>query len=442
MPRLTCSNPSYRRHRPSGQAVGTVDGRDVYLGPHGTKASRAEYDRIIGEWLANGRRSPTAPSIDLTVAEVAARFWTHAQAYYVRPDGTQTGEAEMFRLAMRPLVRLYGRHPARDFGPLSLEAVRIEMVRSDMARTYVNAQVRRVRMVFRCAVAKELVPPSVLHGLAAVAGLRAGRSGVRESEPVRPVADATVEQTLPHLSSTVAAMVRLQLLTGARPGEICGVRTADVDRTGDVWAITPADHKTAHHGHARTIHVGPQAQAVLLPFLNPAEPMAPVFNPAVTEAARRAAATADRVTPLSCGNRPGPNRAGTRRRPPGSKYGVCGRHRWGRLRPGPVQRGRHAVRLVRHGRPAGDQSGRDRERRGREHRGRRQRRPVVCGEANGDFAAAHHWFGTTAGTATVAVADVARPLRRSRRSRRRSPVPISRSRPRRSPTPGSARARS
>ena len=40
MPRLTRANPKYRKHRASGQAVVTLDGRDRYLGPHGTNASR------------------------------------------------------------------------------------------------------------------------------------------------------------------------------------------------------------------------------------------------------------------------------------------------------------------------------------------------------------------------------------------------------------------
>ena len=43
--------PSYRRHRPSGQAAVTLNGRDIYLGTWNTKASRAEYDRRVGEWL-------------------------------------------------------------------------------------------------------------------------------------------------------------------------------------------------------------------------------------------------------------------------------------------------------------------------------------------------------------------------------------------------------
>lgn len=49
MPRLTNSLPKYRKHRASGQAVVTIAGRDCYLGPHGTKASRLEYDPLINE---------------------------------------------------------------------------------------------------------------------------------------------------------------------------------------------------------------------------------------------------------------------------------------------------------------------------------------------------------------------------------------------------------
>jgi hypothetical protein len=52
MPRLTNSTPKYRKHKASGQAVVTIAGKDHYLGPYGTKASKAEYNRLIGEWMA------------------------------------------------------------------------------------------------------------------------------------------------------------------------------------------------------------------------------------------------------------------------------------------------------------------------------------------------------------------------------------------------------
>jgi len=51
MPKLVNSQPKYRRHRASGQAVVTLNGNDCYLGPHGTKASRIEYDRVVAEWM-------------------------------------------------------------------------------------------------------------------------------------------------------------------------------------------------------------------------------------------------------------------------------------------------------------------------------------------------------------------------------------------------------
>jgi hypothetical protein len=73
--------PKYRRHKPLGQAVVTLCGKDCYLGPHGSRASRAEYDRLIGEFLAAGRCLPK-PETDLTIAELAIRYLRFAKGYY------------------------------------------------------------------------------------------------------------------------------------------------------------------------------------------------------------------------------------------------------------------------------------------------------------------------------------------------------------------------
>ena len=55
---------------------------------------------------------------------------------------------------------------------------------------------------------------------------------------------------------------RVQLLSSARP-EICELRDELIDRSGPIWIYRPAKHKTLHHGHARSIVFGPQAQLVL-----------------------------------------------------------------------------------------------------------------------------------------------------------------------------------
>ncbi len=69
MPKPSTSRvPSYRRHKSTGQAVVTISGRDIYLGKWNSTASKAEYDRLIAEFLANGRRLQS--DADATVVEV------------------------------------------------------------------------------------------------------------------------------------------------------------------------------------------------------------------------------------------------------------------------------------------------------------------------------------------------------------------------------------
>ena len=82
-----------------------------------------------------------------------------------------------------------------------------------------------------------MVPPSTHHGLKAVVGLRRGRSEARESEPVRPAPEASVDAIRPYVSRQVWAMVELQRLTGMRPGEVRQMRTCDLDATAKVWAL-------------------------------------------------------------------------------------------------------------------------------------------------------------------------------------------------------------
>lgn len=59
MPKLTDNQvPAYRLHKQSGQAIVTLSGADILLGKHNSAASRVEYNRRIGEWLASERQRP------------------------------------------------------------------------------------------------------------------------------------------------------------------------------------------------------------------------------------------------------------------------------------------------------------------------------------------------------------------------------------------------
>jgi integrase len=228
---------------PTGLAVDSIGGRDVYLGKHDTPESRAEYDRLIAEWLATGRRRIMADSTsitDLSVNEMLEAYLHHADSFYVK-NGQPTTEPVNIRLAIRPLRQLYGLTLAREFGPLRLKTVRQAFIDSGLCRSEINKRVRHVLCAFKWAVGEEMVPPCVHHGLKAVPGLRRGRADVGESETVRPVPDALVDAIRPHVCRQVWAMAELRRLSGMRPGEVCSMRTIDVDASGRNWIYTPRD---------------------------------------------------------------------------------------------------------------------------------------------------------------------------------------------------------
>jgi integrase len=280
--------PSYRLHKPSGQAVVTLNGQDHYLGRFETQASRDAYNQLIVTWLSHGRSLPLQQqrATVVCVAQVCDVFLKWAKAEYRNAQGEPSREVANIELALRPLVHgNFAALPASQFGAKALIAFRDELIRSGLARKTINQRVGIVRRAFRHAVTEEIVPPGTLHALQAVHGLKRGRCNARESEGVKPVPPADIEAVLPRLPAPVAAMVRMQLLTGCRPGEVVAMRLADIDRTNDVWIYRPSAHKNAWRGHRREVHIGPQAQEILRQFIRPGCDELPLFSP--TEAERR-----------------------------------------------------------------------------------------------------------------------------------------------------------
>jgi len=363
--------PSYRLHKQSGQAVVTLSDaatrrrRDVLLGVYKTPASRAEYARVIAEWEANDRRLPAAADApaDLTVNELVLAFLDYADAHYP-PEGR---EARQFKLSLRPLRKLYGHAPAASFGPRALKAVRqamldarrfrvrfedgrewwaaeeqvraagdgrearrkkewkpVEVLAEDKAlcRNVVNRRITRIKTVFKWAVEQELLPGGVYHALQAVRAMPPNAQGVRHTAPVGAAFWESVEAVLPFCPPPVAAMLRLQWLTGMRSGEVRRMRTCDLDRADPAcWLYRPGSdagphgaHKNAWRGQDRVVPLGPQCVEILTPFLR-ADPAAFLFCPARAEAARNALRRGDKPP-----RKPKRRRKGPPRRPPGACY--------------------------------------------------------------------------------------------------------------------------
>jgi hypothetical protein len=256
----------------SGQARLTVrlvtgDRHCLTLRQFGSAENRQEYQRVLAVLEAHGGHYPVKhdgkPGRGVTLNELALAFWKHAERYYRIVDGSPSRELEHFECALRPVLDLYGDTLAAEFGPVALKAVRqhligkrryrvrlseasdqaerwvpesqmkvdegqalwgedwkpVEIIRSrpGLSRKVINQRIEHVKRVFAWAVSEELIPAAVHDALVRVAGLRRGHEGTFDHPKVKPVPDADIEQTLPHLAPQVAAMVRLQRLVNARP---------------------------------------------------------------------------------------------------------------------------------------------------------------------------------------------------------------------------------
>jgi integrase len=220
-----------------------------------------------------------------------------------------SGELPCIRGALRILNRFYGELPAVEFGPVKLDALRDEMAkpqkrkawrkvpdaktgkperklveveRAGWSRKFINAQVNRIRRMFKWAASRELLPASVHAQLATLPGLQKGKTSARETSPVKPAEEAAVARAVTFLPPPVKAIIELCEATGMRPGEARVMRTGDIDRSVNPWVYRPRYHKTEHRGedHRRVIMLGPRAQQILTPMLK-LDPAAYLFRPPI-----------------------------------------------------------------------------------------------------------------------------------------------------------------
>ena len=328
--------PVLRKHH-SGRAFVRIAGKDYACGKYGTPEATAEYRRMVSEHALTGRVTPRKPSNQrapesISINELALGFWRNAkETYGVVPTNTpRWTECVRIRLAIKSLIRLYGYSPAADFGPQQLVVLQKALIKDGLSLKTVNDRIAVIRRGFRWGVAQGFLPGTILPGLDAVENLRAGRTTAKPPRKVKPVPDADIEEVRQVVSPQIRALIDLQLLTGARPGELVRLRPKDIHRSagkadGGVWTATLEDHKTAHLGkEPRVIMFGPQAQAILAPFMFRGDD-AFLFSPAEAEKWRHEEARANRKTRVqpSQQKRNEDRRLRQRKRPPSDQYDVA-----------------------------------------------------------------------------------------------------------------------
>lgn len=327
--------PNVYHHKGSNQAAVVVNGRTIYLGTWSEPQVWSEaYENVKQIWLANNRTVPAGtlrrrnaapPPLVVpagrTIVELLALYDDHAQVYY---GGSR--EYENLKDVMSTLRAYFGRLAVSAFTATALDELRRHMAAGThlpggkrtraLARTTINSRVGRVLRIFRWGVSRGLVEANKLVELEALESLRAGHCEARETAEVEPVSDDVIDATLPHLPAMVADMVRVQRLCGARPGEICSMKTSEIDRTGKMWVYRPAKHKNAFRKHTRSIPLGPKARAIIARHIRPALD-AYVFSPRAARAEQYVQMRARRKTKVQ------PSQQNRKRRRPKVLPGEC-----------------------------------------------------------------------------------------------------------------------
>ncbi len=329
--------PYYARPHASGQAYTTWTEagrqRTEYFGVFGSPESHAAYKGFVKRWLeAHATIYPAAdPRPGCLVLSLIDAFLTHAEGYYVRPDGSPTTEVAEFRRTFAVLVHVAGRLGVNDIRPRHFTEARQQMIEAGLSLGVINQRMGRIRRLFWWGVAEGLLEPAIAQALSAVRDLAAGRCQAPETDPVEAVAWELVEATLPHLASDqLRAIVRFQWHSGCRPGEACTVRGADLFTEGPVpvgskWLQlrpgTWAYRVRAKMAHARSTSwqvyaLGPQARETLSPWLreNPEEYL---WQPREAQAARYRAMRARRQSTVQ------PSQVSRARKAPRRTPGLC-----------------------------------------------------------------------------------------------------------------------
>ena len=163
MPRPKIAAPKYGLHKATGQAVVYINRKPIYLGLHGSAASKKEYFKVIGQ-LADDPAPPIKRSKDGIPLATPIVEYIH--------DIARKGASEWKRTATdcatEVLLEKYGATDITDFGVAEFEQWRQSLIdngsrqkyraKKQLSAKWINEQANIVKRLLRWAVGRDLFP--------------------------------------------------------------------------------------------------------------------------------------------------------------------------------------------------------------------------------------------------------------------------------------------
>lgn len=318
------------RVRPSGRKAyevryrpkGSTTQRQISIGRHGSpwtvetareKAKAILHDADDGlDPLAVRQEARTA----LTVAELADAYLLQGPAHKPNKRVSSWGvDRYNFTHHLTPLL---GHRLARDLRPADLAEWQSKVATGATAKREKSGKPRGVINV-------RGGPGAAARAMRSVAAMLAWAKGqglvtTNPAEAVEKIPDGQSERYLSdeegaaiwkaidtlaeeaRLTAAQVAYFRLLMLTGARRGEVLGLRWNEIDFRRGLLLLAPARHKSGGRARAKTLHLSPAAVEILSRLKGQRAAFSHVF-PAL-------------ATPAKAGNRDGEKRAATYRDAP------------------------------------------------------------------------------------------------------------------------------
>lgn len=133
--------------------------------------------------------------------------------------------------------------------------------RGSYCRWTINDFLARVRRLLKFGRSRKICPSDNVAEVCDVPGVRQGDA--RDSNARTPANLNDVSLTLPFLPLELVPLVQVQLLCGARAGELLTMRPVEIERSSTPWLYIPKQHKGQWRGKSREIWLGPKAREIL-----------------------------------------------------------------------------------------------------------------------------------------------------------------------------------
>ncbi len=239
--------PKYRKHSARNRGFVEIGGKRIYLpGAYDSPESKAAYASLC---------SPDLEPVT-TIDSLIVSYLDYCLVAYSR------GEYNNVRACARLLLKHSGGCSVNDFGPKRLRSFRTFLVGEDMAKSYVSKCVSITKRMFRWGASEEIIPVQLYDALTSLPPMRRGEA--RETKGKSAIPWKYVRHVCRNSPPLIGDMLRIQWVTGCRPGEVCSMQWRDIDTTQSPWVWRPSSHKNSWRSKALEMYLGPIVQRILL----------------------------------------------------------------------------------------------------------------------------------------------------------------------------------